>query len=192
MVDITANVLHTDGTTYTGTSRAIFYVGRDITDLGVSAQVAAAAPAENEVVLVVQAVNNGPDPAQDVEVNLDLPAGVTLVGNPNSGATQGEYDDGNDKVVWRLGELLDPDRRPVYGRPASETLRLRLAFDPEEIPPPAADYIPTVTGTITNAQYVAKQDPTDPDSPCLTDSDDNCHIGKFLDPVKTTTPSRCR
>ena len=112
--DASDDVVHSDAETYT------FHVG-PMADLGVSDGGASTVLGGHQVALTVSAVNNGPDDAGGVVVELDpaLPDGVAVV---ETIASDGTYANGR----WDLGEFRRTDRRLGARLPGAATLTLVL------------------------------------------------------------------
>ena len=114
--DDTDDVTHSDTETYT------FHVG-PIAELEVSDGGARGEARPDQVAFNVRAINHGPDlaPGAEVDIDLDLPAGVTVAAHV---ASDGTYDETNGK--WDLGALEPWNDRRVAGRPDAATLAIFL------------------------------------------------------------------
>ncbi len=114
VVEYKATAVHTDTTTYpdglTGTGTYTFHVG-PVAEFEVGDGGAVPDLAADQYAITVLASNNGPDPAPDAEVTIDLtlPEGVTVASHV---ASAGMYDNG----VWEIGRLPDKGYYRAAGR----------------------------------------------------------------------------
>ena len=121
MAKITVSATHqASSTQYTDSGTYTFHVG-PIAELEVRDGGASAGLTADRYAITIAAANNGPDNALDAEVDidLDLPAGVTVVRHI---ASDGTY----SGRVWDLGALRHRDYRRAQGKPETATLTLIL------------------------------------------------------------------
>ena len=109
-VDFTAAATHTDSTVYSDTGSYIFHVG-PVAELGVSDGDAGLAPSGTRAFTIVT-VNNGPDDAPDVEVEV---TGLNAGDYVSHSATAGDFN--STTGVWTSGEMSEPRyQQDIYGR----------------------------------------------------------------------------